>query len=149
MLKRFKAMRGSIFNADRAYDAEYIFKHIYKLGMKPNIKQRNMLKGRLGEGRKRHKYRMKASKEFDEQTYHHRSMIEAIFEAEESNNHKLKTRFRTPRKMGPNNSNRMEPQNTKQNKMHKTTKNNSETNPTQLSDNLPLSYCNKAYQGYV
>jgi hypothetical protein len=36
MLKGFKAMRGSIFNADRAYDAEYIFKHIYKLGMKPS-----------------------------------------------------------------------------------------------------------------
>jgi hypothetical protein len=94
MLKRFKAMRGSIFNADRAYDAEYIFKHIYKLGMKPNIKQRNMLKGRLGEGRKRHKYRMKASKEFDEQTYHHGGLIEAIFGGEESDNHKLKTRFR-------------------------------------------------------
>ena len=71
MLKRLKAVRGSIFNADRAYDAEYIFKHIYKLGMKPNIKQRNMLKG---EGRKRLKYRMKASKEFDEQTYHHRGL---------------------------------------------------------------------------
>jgi len=60
--------------------------------MKLNIKQRNMLKG---EGRKRLRYRMKASKEFDEQTYHHRSMIEATFEAEESDNHKLKTRFRT------------------------------------------------------
>jgi len=122
MLKRFKAMRGSIFNADRAYDAETIFKHIYKLGMKPKIKQRNMLKGRLG---KRHKYRMKASKEFDEQTYHHRGLIEATFGAEESNNHKLKTRFRTKEhqeKWGQKNSNRMEPQNTKQNKMHKTTK---------------------------
>jgi hypothetical protein len=94
MLKRFRAIRGSIFNADRAYDAEYTFKHIYKLGMKPNIKQRNMLKGRLGKGRKRHKYRMKASKEFDEQTYHYRGLIEAIFGGEESNNHKLKTRFR-------------------------------------------------------
>ena len=41
MLKRLKAVRGSIFNADRAYDAEYIFKHIYKLGVKPNIKQKN------------------------------------------------------------------------------------------------------------
>jgi hypothetical protein len=30
--------------------------------MKPNIKQRNMLKGRLEEGRKRLKHRMKASK---------------------------------------------------------------------------------------
>jgi len=92
MLRRFKAIRGSIFNADRAYDAEPIFKHIYKLGMKPNIKQRNMLKG---EGRKRHKYRMKASKESDEQTYHHRSMIEATFGAEESDEHNPKTRFRT------------------------------------------------------
>jgi hypothetical protein len=41
MLRRSKAMRGSIFNADRAYDAEPIFKHIYKLGVKPNIKQKN------------------------------------------------------------------------------------------------------------
>jgi hypothetical protein len=49
--------------------------------------------------------------------------------------------------MGPNAGDRMEPQNTKQNKMHKTTKNNTKTNPTQLGDNLPLSYCNKAYQG--
>jgi len=73
---------------------------------------------------------MKASKEFDEQTYHYRSLIVAIFGAEESN--KLKTRFRTrrtPRKIGPNNSDRMKTQNTKQNKMHKPTRNNSETNP--------------------
>jgi hypothetical protein len=37
---------------------------------------------------------MKASKDFDEPTYHHRGLIEAIFGGEESNNHKLKTRFR-------------------------------------------------------
>jgi hypothetical protein len=95
MLKRFRAMRGSISNADRAYDAEPIFKHIYKLGMKPNIKQRNMLRGRLGKGRKRLRYRVRASKESDEQTYHHRSMIEATFGAEESDEHNPKTRFRT------------------------------------------------------
>jgi hypothetical protein len=38
--------------------------------------------------------------------------------------------------VGPNTGDRMEPQNTKQNKMHKTTKNNTKTNPTQLGDNL-------------
>jgi len=37
---------------------------------------------------------VKASKEFDEQTYHYRGLIEAIFGAEESDNHKLQTRFR-------------------------------------------------------
>jgi hypothetical protein len=45
-------------------------------------------------GRKRLKHMMKASKEFDEQTYHHKSMVEAIFGAEECDEHKLKTRFR-------------------------------------------------------
>jgi hypothetical protein len=96
MLKRFNIIpfHGSIFNADRAYDAEYIFKRVYQLGMKPNIKQRMMLKDRYGKGRKRLRYRMRASKEFNEEMYHYRGMIEAVFGGEESDDHNLKTRFR-------------------------------------------------------
>jgi hypothetical protein len=90
----FKPLPGSIFNADKEYDAELNFKRIYKLMMLPNIKQRLALKGPRGKGRKRLRYRSKAAKEFDEGIYHYRGMIEGIFGAKESEDHGLRTRFR-------------------------------------------------------
>src|SRR2546427_12807189 len=40
------------------------------------------------------KYRNRAAKEFDQSVYRWRGMIEAIFGAEESDEHNLRTRFR-------------------------------------------------------
>jgi hypothetical protein len=38
LLKKFQKMKGSIFNADRGYDADVNFKRIFELLMIPNIK---------------------------------------------------------------------------------------------------------------
>lgn len=94
MLKDFRTMKRCVFNADRAYDAELNYQRLYELTMHPNIKQRAMQKGPKGKGRKRLHYRSKASKEFDEELYRYRGMIEAIFGGEESDGHNLSTRFR-------------------------------------------------------
>ena len=94
LLLKFKKMKGSIFNADKGYDAEANFKRIFELLMIPNIKQRELQKGPKGVGHKRLRYRSKAKKMFDEGIYHYSGMIEAIFGAEETDNHNLNTRFR-------------------------------------------------------
>ena len=94
MLKSFKALPGCIFNADRGYDGELNYQRLYELLMHPNIKQRHLQKGPKGKGRKRLRYRGKASKEFNEDFYRYRGMIEAIFGGEESDEHNLRTRFR-------------------------------------------------------
>lgn len=94
LLKKFKKMQGSIFNADRGYDAELNFKRIFELLMLPNIKQRELQKGPRGMGHKRPHYRSRAKKMFDIEKYHYRGMVEAIFGAEETDNHNLYTRFR-------------------------------------------------------
>jgi hypothetical protein len=94
LLKKFQKMKGSIFNADKGYDAEANFKRVFELLMIPNIKQRELQKGPKGVGHKRLHFRMKAKKLFDEGVYHYRGMIEAIFGAEETDNHNLYTRFR-------------------------------------------------------
>jgi hypothetical protein len=94
LLNKFQKMKGSVFDADKGYDAEANFKRVFELLMLPNIKQRELQKGPKGAGRKRLRYRSKAMKMFDEGIYHYRGMIEAIFGAEESDNHNLKTRFR-------------------------------------------------------
>ncbi len=94
MLERFPHLPGSIFNADRGFDAEKTFKRLYQLLMLPNIKQIARQKGPKGKGRKRLRYRSRAAKEFDPAIYRWRGMIEAIFGAEESDGHNLKTRFR-------------------------------------------------------
>jgi len=94
MLKAFRALPGSIFNGDTAYDAELNFQRIYQLSMHPNIKQRTIQNGKKGKGRKRLHYRSRAAKEFDEELYHYRGIVEAIFGAEESDEHNLRTRFR-------------------------------------------------------
>ena len=94
LLKKFKKMKGSVFDADKGYDAEENFKRVFELMMLPNIKQRVILRAPLGRGHKRHPYRSKARTIFDEGRYHYRGMIEAIFGAEESDGHNLKTLFR-------------------------------------------------------
>ncbi len=91
LLKNFQKMKGSIFTADKEYDAEANFKQ--KL-MHPNIKRRLIQKGPKGKGRERLRYRSRAAKIFDEGTYHYRGMIEAIFGAEETDGHILTTWFR-------------------------------------------------------
>ena len=96
LLKKFRKMKGSIFNADTGYDAEANFKRVSELQMIPNIKQRNAKeapKG-AGSGRKSLPFRREARKTFDERIYHYRGMIEAIFGAEETGGHNLNTRFR-------------------------------------------------------
>ncbi len=94
MLRRFPSFPGSIFNADRGFDAELNFKRVYELLMKANIKQVARQKSPKGEGRKMLYYRSRAAKEFDPSIYRWRGMIEAIFGAEESADHNLRTRFR-------------------------------------------------------
>ena len=94
LLKNFRRMKGSVFDADRGYDAEANFKRVFELLMLPNIKQRLMQKGPKGSGHKRLLFRSKAKKMFDESVYHYRGMIEAIFGAEETDGHNLNTRFR-------------------------------------------------------
>jgi hypothetical protein len=59
LLKKFPKMNGSIFNADRGYDADANFKRVFDLLMTPNIKQRELQKG---VGHKRLLYRSKAKK---------------------------------------------------------------------------------------
>jgi len=95
MLRRFRSLPGSVFDADRGFDAELNFERLYELLMLPNIKQIARQNGPRGKGHKRLHYRSRAAKEFDQSTYRWRGMIEAIFGAEESDEHNLRTRFRT------------------------------------------------------
>ena len=94
MLDRFPPLPGSVFDADTGFDAEKNFELLYGLQMLPNIKQR----GPRNEGKKKaHKklrFRMRGAEEFDVQLYHCRGMVESIFGAEETDGHRLRTRFR-------------------------------------------------------
>jgi hypothetical protein len=94
MLRRFVKLPGSVFNADRGFDAEANFERLYQLLMKPNIKQEGMLPKGSKRAHKKLVYRSRAAKEFDQSLYRWRGMIEAIFGAEESDEHNLRTRFR-------------------------------------------------------
>lgn len=94
MLPRLPPLPGCIFNADRGYDAEANFERVYSLRMRPNIKQRVVRRGPVGKGHKILRYRRRAAKEYDQSLYRWRGMIEAIFGAEESDEHNLRTRFR-------------------------------------------------------
>ena len=67
MLKRLDQMKGSIFNADKAYDSNRNCELVYTKKMKPNIKQR------ITQGKNRNlKYRRRAAEEFDEAAYRYR-----------------------------------------------------------------------------
>ena len=78
---------GRIFNADGAYDMEYIFEYIFWMGMFPNIKQR--------KGSTNHKTpkRKKAAERFNLAEYEKRRLIEGIFGAEETRRYQLHCRF--------------------------------------------------------
>ena len=89
-LKKVKStfdLHGSIMNADKAYDAEANFESLYSMHIHPNIRQRE------GSVNKILRHRKKASKEFDEDVYHYRGLIEGIFGAEERANHQLHCRY--------------------------------------------------------
>ena len=94
MLEGFPPLPGSVFDADTGFDAEKNFEFLYGLQMLPNIKQR----GPPDEGKKKaHKklrFRIRAGEEFDVELYHYRGLIEGVFGAEESDGHRLRTRFR-------------------------------------------------------
>lgn len=94
MLEGLPSFPGSVFDGDTGFDAEKNFELVYQLGMLPNIKQR----GKLDEGKKKaHKklrFRIRAAEEFDVELYHYRGLIEGIFGAEETDGHRLRTRFR-------------------------------------------------------
>ena len=94
MLEGFPPLPGSVFDADTGFDVEKNFELLYQLKMLPNIKQR----GPPDEGKKKpHKklrFRIRAAEEFDVELYHHRGLIEGIFGAEETDGHRLRTRFR-------------------------------------------------------
>jgi len=94
MLRWFPRFPGSIFDADRGFDAEKNFERLYQLLMHPNIKQIARQKGPKGRGHTRLRCRSRAAKEFNPSIYRWRGMIEAIFGAEESDGHRLRTRFR-------------------------------------------------------
>ena len=78
---------GRIFNADGAYDMEYVFEYIFWMGMFPNIKQR--------KGSTNHKTpkRKKAAERFNLAEYEKRRLIEGIFGAEETRRYQLHCRF--------------------------------------------------------
>ena len=78
---------GSVFDADRGYDADYNFKDLFWMGMVPNIKQRKDAVSRGKPSRK------KAAGLFDPYEYKTRALIEGIFGAEESRRHQLHCRF--------------------------------------------------------
>ncbi len=85
----------TVQDADKGFDAERIFERLYELSMVPNIKQRLTQKGPRGKGRKRLRYLSRAKKEFRNELYRWRGMIEAIFGAEATDErNELKTRFR-------------------------------------------------------
>ena len=82
MLSKVKSiydLNGSTMNADSAYDGEANYKLLYSLNIRPNIKQKKY------NNSKRYKKRVK---EFDEDIYRYRGLIEGIFGAEERANHK-------------------------------------------------------------
>jgi IS5 family transposase len=94
LLEGLAKLPGSVFDADRGYDAEAVFRRVYELSMFPNIKQRAIQEGPKGRGHARLRYRSRAAKGFDVMVYHHRGLIEGIFGAEEVKGHRLRTRFR-------------------------------------------------------
>ena len=79
---------GLIFNADGAYDMEYIFEYIFWRRMFPNIKQR---KG--STNRNKTPKRKKAAEGFNSAEYAKRLLIEGVFGAEETRRYQLHCRF--------------------------------------------------------
>lgn len=83
---------GRRFNADKAYDWEALYKLIIEHGMIPNIPRRKSPSGKYVSNPAKI-YRNLAASMFNPVEYKLRSLIEAIFGAEETKNHQLKCRF--------------------------------------------------------
>jgi len=87
------------------------------------------------------KYRNRAAKEFDQSVYRWRGMIEAIFRAEESDEHNLRTGFGREdenREVGRHPGHGMEPQGLEQAQMQEGARDGGDIDHTgELGDNLP------------
>ena len=89
-----RSFAGWMFHADSGYDSDLNCKAIFNMGMHPNIKQR---KSRKNSGNRRNvgkPFRRRAAEMFDPARFQRRKMIEGIFGAEESSNHRLYCRHR-------------------------------------------------------
>ena len=92
--KMGRSFAGWAFHADRGYDSDQNCKAVFDMGMRPNILQR---KSEENSGNRRNvgkPFRRRAAEMFDPARYERRRMIEGIFGAEESNNHRLRCRYR-------------------------------------------------------
>ena len=84
-----RRLEGWSVLADRGYDSDSNDRAVFDLGMHPNIKQKANAKNR---GKL---YRRRAAGEFDPDLYKRRGMVEAIFGAAETADHRLYCRYRT------------------------------------------------------
>lgn len=91
--RNYPQLVGRIVNADRGYDSDHNCEKTFESGMIPNIKQRRPASGSTRTNRGRPS-RRKAAKIYDPQMYKQRSLIEGIFGAEETKNHRLYCRMR-------------------------------------------------------
>ena len=96
----------SVLNTDRGYDSDGNCGKAFSTGMIPNIKQR---KDAVSRGKPN---RRKTVGIFDGQEYKKRSLIEGIFEAEETKRHQLHCRFPRvkPAQIWQDPDNHLEPQ---------------------------------------
>ena len=89
-----RSFAGWRLHADRGYDSDRNCKAIFDMGMIPNILQR---KSRENSGNRRNvgkRFRRRAAALFDLVGYRKRRMVEGIFGAEETSNHRLLCRYR-------------------------------------------------------
>lgn len=89
-----RSFAGWMFHADKGYDSDLNCKAVFDMEMRPNIPQR---KSRKNSGNRKNvgkPFRRRAAEMFDPARYQRRKMIEGIFGAEESSNHRLKCRYR-------------------------------------------------------
>ena len=99
-----RSFAGWMLHADKGYDSDQNCEAVFKMGMRPNIAQRKSEKN-SGDRRNVGKpFRRRAGEMFDPARYPKRKMVEGIFGAEESSNHRLRCRFRkkgTQERFGP------------------------------------------------
>ena len=93
LVKNYTQIEERLFNGDKGYDSDQNCEIIFNANMKPNIKQRNHTDG-AGHTNRGKPSRKKAAEIFDQDAYKQRALIEAIFGAEETKNHRLHCRMR-------------------------------------------------------
>ena len=91
--QNYPQLAGCVFNADKGYDSDQNCELLFKNGFIPNISQRSPAEGTncTNEGKPSRK---KAGEIFDPEAYKQRSLIEAIFGADETRGHRLFCRMR-------------------------------------------------------